>query len=152
MTQLGTSGQFASNDARFHAAAGATSGHDADDRVIYDTSNGDLWYDADGSGAGDAEYIGRLTNAPTLLATDIEVINGTAPAGGQTINGTANNDTLVGGAGNDTLTVFGPNADTLVGGTGDDTYVLVAGGATDSFIENLNEGSDTIRAAVTWRA
>ncbi len=58
--------------------------------------------------------------------------------------------TLYGGAGNDTLTVNGPNADTLVGGTGDDTYVHIAGGVSDSFIENVNEGTDTIRAAVTF--
>ena len=158
MTQLGTSGEFTSNDARFHAAAGATSGHDADDRVIYDTSNGDLWYDADGNGAGEAAYIGRLTGAPTLLATDIEVINGTAP--GSSINGTANNDTLVGGAGNDTINGnagadliqgMGGN-DSLIGSTGWDTIqggdgndwlhgggwsdTMTGGAGSDSFVWN----------------
>jgi Ca2+-binding RTX toxin-like protein len=166
MTQLGTSGHFTSNDARFHAAAGATSAHDADDRVIYDTSNGDLWYDADGNGAGEAAYIGRLTGAPTLLATDIEVVNGTAPVAGQNINGTANNDTLIGGAGNDTINgqagadlIQGQGGnDSLVGSTGWDTIqggdgndwmhgggwsdTMTGGAGSDSFVWN-DSGSNT---------
>jgi serralysin len=129
MSGLGASGEFAPDDARFHASAGATGGHDADDRVVYDTSSGNLWYDADGSGSASAELIARLAGAPTVVATDIEVINGTAPVGGQTINGTANNDALVGGAGNDTinglagadlLQGLGGN-DSILGGTGWDT-------------------------------
>ncbi len=57
MTVLGVSGRFAPNDGRFYAAAGAMSGHDADDRIVFDTSSGKLYYDADGSGAGAAQLI-----------------------------------------------------------------------------------------------
>jgi Ca2+-binding RTX toxin-like protein len=72
--QLGAAGQFATGDARFYAAAGASGGHDADDRLIYDTSAGQLYYDADGSGAGAAQLVATLDGAPSLAATDITVI------------------------------------------------------------------------------
>jgi len=45
---VGASGNFAANDARFYAAAGASSGHDASDRIVYDTLTGRLYYDPDG--------------------------------------------------------------------------------------------------------
>src|SRR5207237_1260016 len=54
---IGSTGRFAAGDVRFYAAAGATGGHDADDRVVYNTSNGQLFYDADGSGSGAEELI-----------------------------------------------------------------------------------------------
>ena len=126
MTELGASGNFAAGDARFHTGAAA---HDADDRVIYNSSTAELFYDADGNGAGAAELIATLQVGATVVATDIAVDNGTAPPSGSTINGTANNDTLVGGAGNDTinglagadlLQGLGGN-DSIVGGTGWDT-------------------------------
>src|ERR1051325_10115528 len=44
---IGAAGQFSNGDVRFYAAPGATGGHDADDRIVYDTSTGNLYYDAD---------------------------------------------------------------------------------------------------------
>ena len=58
-------------DARFAAGAGFTSGRDASDRVVYDTSTGNFYYDADGSDAHPAQLIGTLQGAPSLAATDI---------------------------------------------------------------------------------
>ena len=55
----------------FYAAAGATSAHDATDRVIYDTATGTLWYDADGTGAGAAIAIAQLSGHPDLAFSDI---------------------------------------------------------------------------------
>ena len=59
----------------FYSAAGAKKGHDADDRVVYDTSSGKLYYDADGSGKGAAvqiALIGTSTHA-ALIYTDFDV-------------------------------------------------------------------------------
>ena len=51
MPELGPSGRFSWSDVRFYSAIGATGGHDADDRIVYDTGSGNLYYDPDGSGA-----------------------------------------------------------------------------------------------------
>jgi Ca2+-binding RTX toxin-like protein len=74
MTALGGDGNFSSGDARFAAGAGFTSGRDATDRVIYNTTTGSLYYDADGSGSGAAQLIATVLNAPAVAATDIVVI------------------------------------------------------------------------------
>jgi Ca2+-binding RTX toxin-like protein len=174
MTALGASGNFGASDARFYAAGGANAGHDTDDRVVFNTTTGDLWYDADGSGGGAAQLIATLAggdpwNPPvvaTLAAQDIMVLNGSS-ASGTTLNGTSGNDTLVGGAGNDTLNGNagndslvgnggndsldgGSGIDTLNGGLGDDTYVafandvLVDAGGTDQI--NTSEVNWTLAA------
>ncbi len=73
-TAIGAMGTFGSSDVRFYASAGAKAGHDPDDRVIYDTTTGKLYYDADGNGAGTSQLIATLQGHPTLAATDIHVI------------------------------------------------------------------------------
>lgn len=74
MTALGAEGEFTAGDGRFWAAAGATSGHDADDRVIYNTSTRGLYYDADGNGSGAAQLIATVQAGAAIAATDIVVI------------------------------------------------------------------------------
>src|SRR6185369_5266220 len=73
-TALGVDGNFVAGDARFAAGAGFTSGRDASDRIVYDTSTGNLYYDADGSGAGGAQLVATLQDHPAVAATDITVI------------------------------------------------------------------------------
>ena len=60
-------------DARFYSAAGATAAHDADDRIIYNSTTGDLYYDWDGAGGNAAQPLATLKGHPTLTAADITV-------------------------------------------------------------------------------
>jgi cyclophilin family peptidyl-prolyl cis-trans isomerase/methionine-rich copper-binding protein CopC len=59
-----------STDAFFHAGNTA---HDADDRVLYDQTNGALYYDADGTGELAAVQFAVLGSMPTVLYTDFYV-------------------------------------------------------------------------------
>jgi Ca2+-binding RTX toxin-like protein len=139
MPEIGPSGNFSGGDVRFYAAAGATGGHDADDRVVYDTSSGNLYYDADGNGSGAAQLIATVQTfgaVATLAATDIVVDNGTptptpTPTPGQSFSGTAGNDTIVGTSGNDTIYGNAGN-DWLEGRGGND--LVSGGGGQDSYV------------------
>jgi Ca2+-binding RTX toxin-like protein len=69
-TEIGEAGVFSDDDERFFAGAGARSGREADDRLIYDTSSGNLYYDADGSGGGASIIVATLEGAPLPEAGD----------------------------------------------------------------------------------
>jgi Ca2+-binding RTX toxin-like protein len=132
MTALGASGNFAAADARFWASSTGTA-HDADDRVLYDTTTRQVFYDADGNGAGARQLLFTLQSGATLAATDMAVDNG--GASGNVINGSAGNDSITGTFGNDTINGLGGN-DTLNGNGGSD---LLAGGDGDDRIANGRE-------------
>src|ERR1051325_4884178 len=68
-TALGSAGNFVANDARFVAGAGFTSGREVSDRIIYDTTTGNLYYDPDGSFGGAAQLVATLQGHPALPAT-----------------------------------------------------------------------------------
>lgn len=74
LTALGEEGAWAPGDERFHSAPGATSGHDADDRLVYNNSTGSLYYDPDGSGSAAAQIVAVFQGAPAITASDITVI------------------------------------------------------------------------------
>jgi Ca2+-binding RTX toxin-like protein len=59
--------------AQFYASASGMA-HDRSDRIIYDTDNGRLYYDADGDRAGAAVHIATLGGHPALSAGDVFVI------------------------------------------------------------------------------
>ena len=146
-TALGNTGRFVSGDVRFFAG---TAAHDADDRIIYNQTTGQLWYDADGNGAGAAQLIATLSNRAAVTATDIYVFATAGGAGGSTINGTSGNDALVGTAGNDTMnglaghdTVNGAGgADSVIGGDGNDALIGGAfpDGSFDTAVDTLDGG------------
>jgi serralysin len=59
---------------RFYSAPGATTAHDANDRIIYNSSTGNLFYDADGLGGAAAMRFATLAGAPTISAADFFVV------------------------------------------------------------------------------
>ena len=48
--------------------------HDADDRIIYDQATGNLYYDADGNGAGAADPVRNAAGPSGIAASDFQVI------------------------------------------------------------------------------
>ncbi len=50
------------------------SAQDADDRIIYNSATGQLFFDADGNGGGAAVLFATLGGAPALAASDFQVI------------------------------------------------------------------------------
>jgi serralysin len=57
-----------------NAFVAGTAAQDSDDRILYDAATGNLFYDADGNGAGAAVLFATLQGHPTLIANDIVVI------------------------------------------------------------------------------
>jgi Ca2+-binding RTX toxin-like protein len=71
-TSLTTTGTLAAN--AFFSAAGATSAHDADDRIVYDSTTGALFFDADGAGGAAAVQFAVLDNHAALTNADFIVV------------------------------------------------------------------------------
>lgn len=69
---IGTRGNPMSAD-RFVTSVAGMPALDANDRIIYESSTGRLYYDSDGSGANAAVLFARLTSLPALTAADILV-------------------------------------------------------------------------------
>ena len=147
MPALGVSGNFSPEDARFFAGEGANAGHDADDRVVYDTSSGQVWYDADGIGGNAAVLIATLQDAPGLVATHFSVINGAqngsnrvGTSGNDTFSGTTGDDTFTGLGGNDLIQEGNGGNDAVDGGAGSDSIEYKAA-ATSALVVNFATGS-----------
>jgi len=66
---IGATGTLAASAFRAGTAAG-----DSNDRIVYDTASGRLWFDADGSGAGAAVLFATLTAGTSLTAGDFVII------------------------------------------------------------------------------
>ena len=66
---IGTPGSFNAN-----AFFAGTAAHDGDDRIIYNSATGQLFYDADGNGGGAAILFATLQGNPAVTASDFTVI------------------------------------------------------------------------------
>lgn len=63
------------SNTQFYANAGAVSGFDASDRIIYNTTTGDIYYDTNGNASGGSTLIVSLgVSHPTLLNTDFILV------------------------------------------------------------------------------
>jgi len=70
---IGATGNLTTN--AFWSAAGATAGHDADDHIVYNTTTGALYYDADASAASySAVQFATLQNKAALTSAQFAVI------------------------------------------------------------------------------
>ncbi|WP_109122336.1 DUF4347 domain-containing protein, partial [Azospirillum sp. TSO22-1] len=69
----------------------------------------------------------------------------TGGTGADSLTGGLGNDTLAGGVGNDTLD-GGSGNDSMTGGIGNDVFIVDS--ASDAVVENLNEGTDTVRTSL----
>ncbi|MDY6983046.1 MAG: hypothetical protein SV422_08160, partial [Pseudomonadota bacterium] len=122
---------------------------DADDFLIYDSSNGYLYYDFDGSGLFPKFHLATLQGSPSLTHEHFvfasTVVEGTGD--GETIDGSAADDIINGLEGNDTIRGLdgndildgGVGQDSLSGGDGDDT---LDGGAGNDILDG-GSGNDT---------
>ncbi|MHC5739704.1 calcium-binding protein, partial [Nostoc sp.] len=90
--------------------------------------------------------IALLTNVENLVLVN-NAIAGTGNSLSNKITGNAQNNILSGNAGNDSLD-GGAGNDTLIGGVGNDIYTVDSIG--DMIVENSNEGTDTVNAAVDY--
>ena len=82
-----------------------------------------------------------------LTLTGPGAINGTGNSANNAIAGNSAANILNGGAGNDVLDGAG-GVDTLIGGLGDDVFVIDVAG--EVVTELANEGTDTVRASLTY--
>jgi Ca2+-binding RTX toxin-like protein len=75
-TALGASGAMADGDGRFRRVTdiNTKTGQDSTDRLVYNSSTGSLYYDADGSGSGGSVLVATFAGNPTLSASDFTVI------------------------------------------------------------------------------
>ena len=71
-TALGAPGALAA--AAFRAGAGVTAAADADDRIVLNTTNGALYYDADGAGGAAAVPIGTIQGLIDVGAASFEIV------------------------------------------------------------------------------
>ena len=59
---------------RYYEATGATAANDASDRIVYNLTNGNLYFDSDGAGGAASVLFATLNGAPNIGAADFLII------------------------------------------------------------------------------
>jgi Ca2+-binding RTX toxin-like protein len=137
-TGLSVCGEFATVTSDVDAATSTAD-------IVYNSVNGNLFYNPNGSnpGFGTGALLLTLTGTPALIATDFMIeaspLQLYSGLGNDSLVGGEGNDSLVDGAGNDTL-IGGNGNDALSGGVGNDS--LVGGAGNDSLVGG--EGNDSL--------
>lgn len=159
---LTATGPLASSAFRVGTAAA-----DADDRIIYDPSTGNLYYDADGNALGAAVLFAQIdagadpthlnfvvtpnqAEGSVIYGTDgTEDITGTD--GDDIIYGLGSFDSLNGGSGNDILD-GGTGNDIMYGGLGNDTYYVDSSRdiVREYYGSHPSNGIDTVYASASF--
>jgi Ca2+-binding RTX toxin-like protein len=119
---------------------------DGTDRIIYDSSNGALYYDPDGTGSAAQVKFAQLRGGLGLTAADFTV---SGDAGGTSAAATQAAPAAAPSGGADTLQGT-TGADTLSGGAGDDSYTVNSAG--DRVIESAGHGTDSVVSSVSFSA
>jgi Ca2+-binding RTX toxin-like protein len=71
-TGLGNAGSLTTD--QFWSGGGVVAAHDATDRIIYNTTSGALYYDADGNGGGAAVVLATLVGNLTITLDDLVMV------------------------------------------------------------------------------
>lgn len=125
-------------------------GGTGNDTFIVDHSS-DVVIELSGQGTDTVRASAHYTlssHVENLTLTGSAALNGTGNTLANKIIGTSGKNTLKGGAGNDTLDGAG-GVDLLEGGTGNDTFIV--DNTADVVIEFSGEGTDLVKAAVSYR-
>ncbi len=122
-------------------SAGLSGTGNASDNVITGNSGANILSGLDGADTINADGGNDTVNG----GDGADTLNG--QVGDDTLNGDAGIDTLNGGNGNDTLN-GGLGADAMTGGLGNDIFYVDDAG--DTVVENAAEGTDEVRAAITY--
>jgi len=163
---IGGTGNSLANIITGNSGANIINGGDGNDLINgglgNDTLNGDAGLDNLSGGDGDDTLDGGADNDILSGGAGMDSLTGgggidsldggadsdtlAGSAGADQLNGGDGADTLSGGADNDVLN-GGAGADVMSGGAGDDTYFVDAG---DVITEDPAEGTDVVRASVSW--
>ena len=134
---------------RGNGGVDGVNGDDGNDQLLGGDGNDEL-YGGDGSdtlsGGADSDLLYGGAGLDMLDGgSGSDILNG--EAGNDKLQGGDGDDQLFGGDNNDQLT-GAAGLDTLTGGLGDDTYFV--DDYLDTLVEAAGEGSDIVKASVTW--
>ncbi|WP_262270271.1 hypothetical protein [Microvirga yunnanensis] len=148
---FGTGETFLSNTGTIAAQTAVFGSFERDTLLNQGTIQGAIFLNE-----GDDLYDGRTGTVTDVVNMGVGDDIAYGGIGDETLIGGADKDSLFGNGGSDSLLGGngidyldgGEGADRMAGGTGDDTYVVDS--ETDSVTEAINEGTDLVRASISY--